>query len=75
LFEELLMAATIMQREAFGPIAAGVAAFLSGLAASASTQNQALAAILFLYRVVLQQRVGWIESVGRGSGRGGCRAC
>jgi len=52
-----------------------VAAFLSSLAASASTQNQALAAILFLYRVVLQQRVGWIESVGRGSGRGGCRAC
>lgn len=42
-----------------------VAAFLSSLAASASTQNQALAAILFLYRVVLQQRVGWIESVGR----------
>jgi len=42
-----------------------IAAFLAGLAASASTQNQALAAILFLYRVVLQQRVGWIESVGR----------
>ena len=53
-----------MQREAFGPIAAGVAAFLSGLAASASTQNQALAAILFLYRVVLDRRMGGIEGVG-----------
>lgn len=41
-----------------------VAAFLSSLAASASTQNQALAALLFLYRVVLDRRMGGIEGVG-----------
>lgn len=40
-----------------------VAAFLTGLAVSASTQNQALAAILFLYRVVLDKPVGWINVV------------
>jgi integron integrase len=42
-----------------------VVAFLTRLAASASTQNQALAAILFLYRVVLEQPVGWINTVAR----------
>jgi integron integrase len=42
-----------------------VAAFLSSLAASASTQNQALAAILFLYRVVLRQGMGWINGIAR----------
>jgi integron integrase len=40
-----------------------VALFLSQLAASASTQNQALAAILFLYRSVLGQPVGWLGAV------------
>jgi integrase len=30
---------------------------------SASTQNQALSALLFLYRDVLGERVGWIENV------------
>lgn len=42
-----------------------VAAFLSSLAASASTQNQALAAILFLYRVVLRQPIGWVSGIAR----------
>jgi integron integrase len=42
-----------------------VASFLSSLAASASTQNQALAAILFLYRAVLDKQVGWIGAVVR----------
>lgn len=42
-----------------------VAAFLSSLAASASTQNQALAAILFLYRVVLRQPIGWVGGIAR----------
>lgn len=46
-----------------------VAAFLSFLAndrhVSASTQNQALAAVLFLYREVLQQDLPWLEGVVR----------
>jgi site-specific recombinase XerD len=42
-----------------------VAAFLSSLAASASTQNQALAAILFLYRFVLCQPIGWVGGFAR----------
>lgn len=42
-----------------------VAAFLSSLAASASTQNQALAALVFLYRVVLRQPIGWIGGIAR----------
>jgi len=42
-----------------------VASFLSNLAASASTQNQALAAVLFLYRAVLDEQVGWIAGVVR----------
>ncbi len=44
-----------------------VEAFLSYLATrrnvAASTQNQALAAILFLYRHVLQVEIGWLENV------------
>lgn len=46
-----------------------VAAFLSSLAVegrvAASTQNQALAAILFLYRQVLQMDLPWLEDVVR----------
>jgi len=46
-----------------------VSAFLSYLAVSrkvaASTQNQALAAILFLYRHVLKQELPWLEDVER----------
>jgi integron integrase len=48
---------------------AEVAAFLTSLAVdrqvSASTQNQALAAILFLYRHVLGQDIGWIDGIVR----------
>ncbi|MGH8645997.1 MAG: integron integrase [Gammaproteobacteria bacterium] len=46
-----------------------VEAFLSHLAVerrvSASTQNQALNAILFLYRQVLERGLGWLENVTR----------
>jgi len=46
-----------------------VESFLAHLAvdgqAAASTQNQALAAILFLYRHVLDQNLGWLENVVR----------
>jgi len=44
-----------------------VAAFLSDLAlrgrVSASTQNQALGALLFLYQEVLGRRLGWVDGV------------
>ena len=47
--------------------AAEVSQFLSDLAVThrvaASTQNQALSALLFLYKAVLQQEVGWIEEI------------
>jgi integron integrase len=43
--------------------------FLSSLATdshvSASTQNQALNALLFLYQEILQRKIGWIEGVVR----------
>jgi site-specific recombinase XerD len=46
-----------------------VAAFLSSLATdravSASTQNQALAALLFLYEHVLDRKLGWVDGVTR----------
>ena len=46
---------------------AEITAFLSSLAlsgrVSASTQNQALAALLFLYREVLGSRVEWLEGI------------
>ena len=46
-----------------------VAAFLSSLATeravSASTQNQALAALLFLYEHVLDRKLGWVDGVAR----------
>ena len=45
-----------------------VTAFLSGLAArgvSASTQNQALSAILFLYEVICGGRLGWMHDIVR----------
>jgi site-specific recombinase XerD len=45
-----------------------VTAFLSGLAArgmSASTQNQALSAILFLYDVVIGERLAWMNGIVR----------
>src|SRR5258705_3732489 len=52
--------------------AAEVSQFLTHLAVSrkvaASTQNQALAAILFLYRHVLGQDLPWLENVTRAKG-------
>jgi integron integrase len=49
---------------------ADVAAFLSSLAdsrgVSASTQNQALAALLFLYEHVLGRKLAWVDGVVRG---------
>ncbi|HEX3694515.1 MAG TPA: integron integrase [Polyangia bacterium] len=46
---------------------AEVTAFLSSLASdrhvSASTQNQALAAVLFLYQVVLEQPLPWLDGM------------
>ena len=46
-----------------------VAEFLTHLArdlnAAASTQNQALSALLFLYKEVLKQEIGWLEKVQR----------
>src|ERR1700752_793849 len=48
---------------------AEVSSFLSSLAVeghvSASTQNQALAALLFLYRDVLRMPVGWLNTLVR----------
>jgi len=49
--------------------AAEVTAFLTSLAVegevSASTQNQALAALLFLYRCVLEQDLPWLDGIVR----------
>ena len=46
-----------------------ITAFLSSLAVqgnvAASTQNQALSAVLFLYRDVLEQEVPWLDNVVR----------
>jgi site-specific recombinase XerD len=46
---------------------ADVSRFLTHLAVegkvSASTQNQALSAILFLYRHMLQRDLGWIQNI------------
>lgn len=46
-----------------------VAEFLTDLArrgqVAASTQNQALSALLFLYQQVLKQKIGWLENVER----------
>ena len=48
---------------------AEVAEFLTHLArdrdVSASTQNQALSALLFLYKEVLKHEIGWLEKVER----------
>jgi integron integrase len=50
---------------------AEVSAFLTHLArdgqVAASTQNQALSAILFLYQQVLRQEIGWLGNVQRAS--------
>ena len=52
---------------------ADVASFLNHLAiqrrVSPSTQNQALAALLFLYREVLARELGWVEGIVRARNR------
>jgi hypothetical protein len=49
--------------------AAELTQFLSSLAVhgnvAASTQNQALSALLFLYRNVLQQELPWLDDIVR----------
>ena len=56
---------------------AEVSAFLTHLArdgdVAASTQNQALSALLFLYKEVLKQEIGWLEDVERAKKRFGCQ--
>ena len=56
-----------------------VNAFLTWLATeqhvSASTQNQALGALLFLYRHVLDDPLPWLNDVVRARGRRVCRSC
>ena len=47
---------------------ADVSAFVSSLAGrgvSASTQNQALSALLFLYEVILGRRLSWMDAIVR----------
>jgi site-specific recombinase XerD len=48
---------------------AEITAFLTHLArvgrVAASTQNQALSALLFLYKEVLQQKIAWLDQVER----------
>ena len=53
--------------------------FLSSLAVdgrvAASTQNQALSALLFLYREVLELDIPWLDSVVRAKRPSGCQSC
>jgi site-specific recombinase XerD len=48
---------------------AEVSSFLTQLArdgqVAAATQNQALSALLFLYKYVLKQEIGWLDNVER----------
>ena len=52
-----------------------VTAFLTHLSrernVAASTQNQALSTLLFLYKEVLKQEIGWLEGVERSKNRFG----
>src|SRR6516162_4045684 len=54
-----------------------VTEFLTHLArdrnVAASTQNQALSALLFLYKDVLKQEIGWLENVERARDRQKCQ--
>jgi hypothetical protein len=43
----------------------GFLSALAGRGVSASTQNQALSAVLFLFEVVLGQRLGWMNEIVR----------
>ena len=42
---------------------------------SASTQNQAKSAVLFLYKEVLGEPLPWLEGIESASGRRVCRSC
>jgi site-specific recombinase XerD len=57
------------KRHPAGMVEEDVAQFLTYLArdlnVAASTQNQALSALLFLYKEVLKQEIGWLEKVER----------
>ena len=59
--------------------AAEVEAFLTCLAVqgrvAASTQNQALNALLFLYREVLDVELPWLDGMHGQNARSGCRSC
>lgn len=59
--------------------AAEVTRFLTSLAVdgnvAASTQNQALSALLFLYREVLEHDLPWLDNVVRAKAHSGCRWC
>ena len=59
--------------------AADVTAFLNHLVSerhvAASTQNQALAALLFLYKEVLAQPLPWLDGIEHASGRSGSQPC
>jgi hypothetical protein len=54
-----------------------VTAFLTSRAVNrhvaASTQNQALGALLFLYREVLEQKLPWLDDLVRAGARPTCR--
>ena len=56
-----------------------ISAFVTWLAVeqrvASSTQNQALSAVLFLYRAVLHQEVGAVELVPRARMPATCRSC
>ena len=57
-----------------------ISAFLTDLAVrgrvSSSTQNQALGALLFLYREVLGRRVAWLDGMVHAKRAGaGCGSC
>ncbi|MGJ0429349.1 phage integrase N-terminal SAM-like domain-containing protein [Methylobacter sp.] len=56
-----------------------VEAFLTHLAVegkvSASTQNQALSGLLFLYKKVLLIDLPWLNNIVRASSRNVCRMC
>ena len=59
--------------------AAEITRFLTSLAVegrvAASTQNQALSALLFLYREVLQQEVPWLDDRSMRNARTTCPLC
>jgi site-specific recombinase XerD len=42
---------------------------------AASAQNQALSALLFLYKQVLKQEIGWLNDVERAKRPADCRSC